>query len=89
MSKISLEEFEKQMEPVVAEVTTLNARSNALHKEFVKLANSIEVDEEDEDAVEDFRDKMFEYASNFIDGIDYEYSRVEPGSVQIWQASTC
>lgn len=86
MSNISLEEFEKQMEPVVAEVTQLNKRSNQLHNIFVKLANTIEVPEDQED---EFREKMFEYAENFIDGIDYEYSEVEPGSVNIWQSSNC
>lgn len=83
---ITLEQFKEQMKPSLTEIENLNERRRKLHDEFVKLANIIEVAEEEEDK---FRDLMFDYAANFIDNIDYEYSEVDPGSVNIWQASTC
>ena len=89
MSKISLEDFETQMEPIVAEATLLNKRLDECRNAFFKLANTIEVDEGDDDAVDEFRERMFEYAENFIDNIDHEHSEVEPGNVDIWQSSTC
>ncbi len=89
MEQISLEDFNIQMKPIVEEMDVINKRSRELHDAFKKLANSVEVDENDDDAMEEFKDTMFENAGMFIDNIDYDYSEVEPGSVNIWQSSTC
>lgn len=92
--KITLEQFEKEMKPVLVEVGAVSARLNELRNMFTKLANKVELksdedSDEYEDELEEFRDAMFEAARNFIDNIDYEYSEVNPGSVEIWEQSTC
>ena len=83
---ITLEQFEEKMGPVSEEASKLNSRLRALRDEFFKLANTVVPADDENDT---FTDTMFEYASNFIDGIDYEYSSVKPGKVEIWQQSTC
>lgn len=84
--KITLEQFQEKMKPIEDEVSKLKRRFNELRAEFQALANSVEpVDGYEEGK---FADTMFECASYFIDPIDYEYSTVEPGNVDIWQASS-
>lgn len=84
--KITLEQFQEKMKPIEDEVSKLNRRLNELRAEFQALANSVEpVDGYEKDK---FADTMFECASYFIDSIDYEHSTVEPGNVDIWQASS-
>lgn len=85
--KITLEQFREKMRPIEDEKSKLNKRLNELRAEFQALANSVEpVDGYEEDK---FADTMYEYASMFISNIDYEYSTVEPGNVEFWQASLC
>lgn len=90
--KITLEQFEVEFAPIRKEAREINRRLGVLHDAFVGLANRIELDRDSDDEPlneDEFRDAMFDAASNFIDGIDYEYSEVDEGNVQIWQASTC
>lgn len=92
---ITLEQFKQEMVPHLKEVGELNKRKCELDDLFTKLANRVVLESTDEDSIEyegeldEFRDTMFDYASNFIDNIDYEYSEVNPGNVQIWEQSTC
>lgn len=83
---ITLAQFEEKMGPIEEEAGKLNSRLRELETEFFKLANTVVPNDDETDT---FGETMFEYASQFIDGIDYEYSSVKPGKVEIWQQSTC
>lgn len=89
--KITLEQFEQKMNAeIMPEISAINQRRRELEATFFELAKSIAEPEDDSGDFEDeFRDTIFEYASNFIHPIDYEYSTVEPGNIQIWEQSTC
>lgn len=86
-TSISFDQFEKDVNPIMEEVRQLNKRLDTLRSEFLKLANKVE----DDGTVdkEDFKDKVFDYATSFFENIDHEDSYIEFGDVQIWEASSC
>lgn len=90
--KINLEQFQVEFAPIREEARELNRRLDVLHNEFVKLANRVELARGSEGELlneDEFRHAMFDAATHFIEGIDYEYSEVNEGNVNIWQASNC
>ena len=86
-TSISFDQFEKDVNPIMEEARQLNRRLDTLRSEFLKLANKVEDDGTVDE--EDFKDKVFGYALPFFDNIDYEYSNIKFGDVQIWEASSC
>lgn len=89
--QILVADFEATIQPLVDEVTKLNARRGELEKLFFEVANSVVADpsKDEDDELEEFREKAFDNVGLFISPVDYEYSSVEFGNVQIWEQSTC
>ena len=85
--KISLSEFEAQVDAeLLSEAREINKRRNALRKLFLEKANLIGFTEDTEDEI---RETVLDYATHFFESVDYEYSNIKEGNVQIWEQSTC
>lgn len=86
-NSIAFKEFESEMAPILGEARELNRRLSILRSQFLELAGKVADDGSVDE--ENFREDIFEYASNFFERIDYDSSHVEFGDVQIWEASSC